>query len=165
MRDTIVRGGVKVTVESERRRPVRVPPKRAKEFVTIYTEMWPRLMLAGFLNATERVFLASIIGFLQWNTNTVMNPEGHTASVSDLMQMTGLAKNTLRKAVNGLVSKGVIREVRTGHRRKVVLNPKMAFKGRAIDPALEREFLGVEIRLPEEFEAVSYGTEDKESTC
>lgn len=109
------------------------------DFICVFRDNWNDLIRKKALTFAERGVLMSLIGFTDWRSNVLIDPDTHQvlneATLATLIQCD---RNHLSEHLAKLNTKGLIAIVKTGNRtpNKYMMNSNLSVFGKTlIDPA------------------------------
>jgi len=120
---------------------------KIKEFSKANTEEL-KLVLKE-LSATEKAFLISISPYTAFDSNLLQTGRGKNAKdigTEDLIDITGLSRNTVYETIDSLFKKDIIYKGVNSRNRQYFVNPWLYCKGNRINKVLKVMFKNYKVR-------------------
>jgi len=125
------------------KKPLGRPPKKPKDdFVKVYTRNWSYVVKKKKLSLNEAGFFFSLLAFLDWESNFLVNPEtGGNTSGREIAKVLGMDQDDVNEYMERLNKKGLVAIVKLGHGRPnhFILNTNLVFRGKHMKNLSEHE--------------------------
>lgn len=109
-------------------------------FIKIYRTERRKSLKQAKLSVNASALLLHMEGYLEYKTNRVATKSGKKLSNKDLQNLVGLSPVTLKKALNELEEKLIIKRVGKSQEREIYINPYLMCAGNQVSKEVEKMF-------------------------
>lgn len=98
-------------------------PSDQRKYIKVYLTYLKNILCNSKISNTCKSFLFSILPYIEYKTNRLVNEKGKRITNKDLLKITGLSDKTLKKVLNELEEKLFIRRIDGTRSREIYVNP------------------------------------------
>lgn len=99
------------------------------------------------LDSGEKVFLFSVVPYISYTDCRITNDRGEDAGSEDLVEITGLSRASVYRAIESLIKKDILYKGKNSKNRQYFVNPWIFYKGNRINQVLKTMFKNYCIRI------------------
>ena len=105
------------------------------------------VLLLPDLNQAEKSLLLSLSPYIGYETGALIHKNGVTVDKNTIVNLAGMSRNTVNKALDGLIDKKIIHNNEDGTGRDFYMNPWIFSKGPRINKELREMFADYPVRI------------------
>ncbi len=115
-------------------------------YLTVNTEEMQRLLEEDVIDMSELAVLCAISPYAERTNCEIKNTDGKTATLQDIADICGCARQTAYTALQGLVDKKLLGKIKKGKRVTYVMNPWICVKDMYVLRSLQELFGDYRVR-------------------
>ena len=98
------------------------------------------------LTSSEQAMLINLIPYMSYRSCCLQYSNGRDINLDSIVSITKMSRNTVIKAIEGLISKDILYKGRNSKNNQYFVNPWIANKGMVVDNVLRQMFKNYRIK-------------------